>query len=1529
MATSTKLAGFWRTRRTVRHRRPVRPVLEALEPKLVLSSGSSFQAVPGAVPVMVMGPAGKPIPLFSTSPTGYTPQQIRAAYGMDTVSFAGIKGDGAGQTIAIIDAYDNPSFVSSTDPGYANSALAVFNRTFGLPDPPSFTKVDQYGGTDRLPIASVGAGWGVEIALDVEWAHVMAPAANIVLIECDYSEEGFFTAQATASKLADVVSMSYSQSEYPGESGDQDGFFNVPGVTFLASTGDYGAPAGYPAYSPYVVAVGGTTLQNLDAAGTYPGIGKDGEIGWSGSGGGVSQYEPLPPYQSWLRDSDGNPYPRRAAPDISAVADPNTGVPIYDPFDFGVDEPWLQIGGTSLSAPLMAGLVAVVDQGRELRGGSPFSSTETLTALYDLASDPVTYQDDFHDILYGSNGYDAGVGYDLVTGLGSPNGSKLIPDLAAYGLGAQATLVSLAVTPADPSLGLGLTEQFRAIGTFDSGLTMDLTGSVTWDSSDPSVATIDGFGIAAAVSPGTTVITASLLGITSPDDTLTVLSLVSIALKPSNPLVPVYLSQQFTATATYADGSTGDVTSVVDWESSDTTVATIDASGLATALDYGTTVITASLGGVTSPDDILTGVDPSFVVDTTVDLVDYSDGLTSLREAILAANVYADETVTFDPGVFASHLVITLMLGQLKLSNTTGVESIVAPDAGVTIDARNLTRVLDIDSGVTASITGLTITGGDAYYGGGIRDEGAATLIDCIISGNSAALGGGVAAVYGSSSLELIGSTVSGNLAWTTGGGLLSILSKTSLSGSDFESNVSYGTGGAITALTAGDPMTIDECVISGNVSIYGGGGVYAIGFGSFSSSLSISNSSIEGNTAYYSSGGGIFAYGLDLSLTNCSVSGNQAGYYGGGLYLFYGTAEISDTSISGNTAGSTGGGIDAFLEDLTMEDCDLSGNTAFYNGGGLEVAYGSASLTGCTISENATYYGWGGGIREAGSSLELTDCTVSGNVSYFGTGGGIEADNGSITLKGTDLTDNRAPAGGGLYAYYSSVELDDCTVSGNVAHRGAGIYSYVSGMTLTDCTVSGNIATFFGGGVLSFASSLEISGSAITGNYAGYYGGGVIGLYSTLDLVNCTVAENSSGAAGGGLWIDGGDATLTNVTVAANSSGDAAGLYVAGGTPTLINTIVAGNTGSGGASDISGSVVGNNNLIGTGGSGGLVDGTDGNIVGVADALLAPLGDYGGPTETMPLLPGSLAIDAGTDGAGIPDTDQRGEGRVGGVDIGAFESQGFTITIVSGSPQSAVVGTQFTDGLTVTVTAKNSVEPVDGGVVSFAANPSGGASATLSASSSVISGGEAVVTATANGVAGSYTVSASASGASGVLFSLQNAKASIVATSVAWGTGGTAELVTAADGLRLLPTGRKTDIPWYGLKVFTLTLDGVTSLSASNISLVGVKGGAYGFTFSLSGSTLTITLNSAITQADRITLTISSHDVATFTRRLDVLPGDANDDGIVNSLDAVAVRNGMLGSVVIPLIFLDINGDGVVDINDYNLSRQKIGTKLP
>ncbi len=397
---------------------------ESLEDRCLLTGDLSFTHViynppQGAAASGLDAPLVTP--LSSSAPVGLTPSQLRSAYGVNLLKFGAITGDGTGQTIAIIDAYDNPALVSSTSPYFSTSDLHKFDVQFGLPDPPSFTKLNQTGGTSYPP-ASGSTGWSLEAALDVEWAHAMAPGANIVLIETNSPSfsDMCITAANTAGNLpgVSVVSMSFGATEFSSET-TYDQYFYTPGghqgVTFVASTGDDGAPGGYPAYAPNVVAVGGTTL-------TLNGLNYGSETGWSGSGGGQSVYESRPPYQSSVQTSA-----YRQIPDVAFDADPNSGVAVYDSYDYGSSAPWLQVGGTSLSAPCWAGLLSIVNQGRVLLGqGTLDGLPQSLPRLYGLPAA------DFHDITSGSNGYPATVGYDKVTGRGAPIASLLVPDLASY-----------------------------------------------------------------------------------------------------------------------------------------------------------------------------------------------------------------------------------------------------------------------------------------------------------------------------------------------------------------------------------------------------------------------------------------------------------------------------------------------------------------------------------------------------------------------------------------------------------------------------------------------------------------------------------------------------------------------------------------------------------------------------------------------------------------------------------------------------------------------------------------------------------------------------------------------------------------------------------------------------------------------------------------------------------------------------------------------------------------------------------------
>jgi hypothetical protein len=270
-------------------------------------------------------------------------------------------------------------------------------------------------------------------------------------------------------------------------------------------------------------------------------------------------------------------------------------------------------------------------------------------------------------------------------------------------------------------------------------------------------------------------------------------------------------------------------------------------------------------------------------------------------------------------------------------------------------------------------------------------------------------------------------------------------------------------------------------------------------------------------------------------------------------------------------------------------------------------------------------------------SGLIITGGGVGGPSTPFGDVGGV-FNQGTITLLDCTISGNTAYKGGGI-TNYDQATLTGCTISNNVAEDGGALYNRENAVaTLNQCTISGNFAYGDGGGVDNDTATATLNQCTISGNSAAGDGGGLAnGNSATTTLSQCTISANSTGNTGGGL------------SNAANA------------TASLIDTIVAGNTVSGGeASDIAqafgAGVTGTSNLIGPGGSGGIVGGTGGNIVltRLEGLDLAPLSNYGGPTQTMALLPGSSAIGAGTTIAGVT-TDQRGLSVDSPFDIGAFQ----------------------------------------------------------------------------------------------------------------------------------------------------------------------------------------------------------------------------------------------------------------------------------
>jgi subtilase family serine protease len=358
---------------------------------------------------------------IASEPSGETPGSLGCVYDVVTwltvgcpiaASFATPWGGGG--TIAIVDAYDYPT---------AHNDLDVFSTQFKLPVLGSCTS-----GLTRSCFQVVYAsgsrpvrncGWAQEAALDIEWAHAMAPNAKIVLVEAASNLlTDLLTAVDVAASIVNPsgsaagtglgqVSMSWGTGEFPDET-SYDGHFAVPGVVYFAASGDVGGSTIYPGVSPNVVSSGGTSVNRTGDIFLS-------ETGWWGCGGGSSPYESIPSYQSVIARIVGS---HRAVPDLSFDANPYTGVSVFDSTPCQGRAGWLVFGGTSVAAPSLAGIVN--------SAGSTYNSTETeLSTIYACYATPSCYSSNFRDILSGTAGnFSATVGWDFVTGVGSNKGKS-------------------------------------------------------------------------------------------------------------------------------------------------------------------------------------------------------------------------------------------------------------------------------------------------------------------------------------------------------------------------------------------------------------------------------------------------------------------------------------------------------------------------------------------------------------------------------------------------------------------------------------------------------------------------------------------------------------------------------------------------------------------------------------------------------------------------------------------------------------------------------------------------------------------------------------------------------------------------------------------------------------------------------------------------------------------------------------------------------------------------------------------------
>ena len=409
--------------------------------------------------------SGRPVPqATSGTPAGYGPADLQAAYALATSSAS----LGAGKTVALVDAYDDPN---------AASDVATYRAQFGLPtlasctvtatsvtspvSGPCFAKVNQNGSTSSHPKAN--GGWAQEESLDVDMVSAICPLCNILLVEASSSSFGNLgTAVDTAATLGAVaISNSYGSS---GDASDATygAYYNHPGIAVTASTGDNGYGVGYPATSDFTVAVGGTTLTpDTTASRGWA------ESAWSGAGSGCSSYQSEPAWQQTEGITACGSF--RGIADVSADADPNTGVAVYDSYSYQGLSGWLVFGGTSVASPVIASVYA-------LAGATGSNSTTSYPAALPYAAAIPGYSatNGLNDVTGGSNGScsptvlcTAGSGWDGPTGLGTPSG------IAAFGgTGGGGTTTA----PAAPT---GLT---ATAGNATVGLTWTAsTGATSYD----------------------------------------------------------------------------------------------------------------------------------------------------------------------------------------------------------------------------------------------------------------------------------------------------------------------------------------------------------------------------------------------------------------------------------------------------------------------------------------------------------------------------------------------------------------------------------------------------------------------------------------------------------------------------------------------------------------------------------------------------------------------------------------------------------------------------------------------------------------------------------------------------------------------------------------------------------------------------------------------------------------------------------------------------------------------------------------
>jgi predicted outer membrane repeat protein len=643
----------------------------------------------------------------------------------------------------------------------------------------------------------------------------------------------------------------------------------------------------------------------------------------------------------------------------------------------------------------------------------------------------------------------------------------------------------------------------------------------------------------------------------------------------------------------------------------------------------------------------------------------------------------------------------TINFGAPLSGNTITLASTITLAKNVTIDASALTNgvtisggsasLFVINGGTTVAFKSLTLTGGGSTYeGGAIVNSGTVTLTQCTLFGNSATDVGG--AIANSGTMTLTQCTLSGNSA----GGL--------------------GEGGAI---ANGGTMTLTLCTLSGNSTNGSGGAINNEG-----GTVTLMQCTLSGNSTGGGYGGAINNEGGTVTLTQCTLSGNSSGGgVGGAIFNDDATLTLTQCTLSGNSAtgdGSVGGGIDCFEDQsppMVLTNCIVAGNSA--NVGADILTNGTVTLVGANIintAPNLAPLGNYGGptqtmpplpgspaINAAVGSLFTTDqrgfaitdgkpdigateeviFVVVTNTNDSGAGslrdavatasGELRTVTFSAAMSGQTIVLGSTITAGGSVSIDASglpggITIGGATIGGAGAGANFGLFSVAGGSTVafTGLTLANGGGSSFGGsgGAISSGGAVTLSNCTLSGNSAA--SGGAISSTGTLTLTQCTLAGNSATGGNGGAIESTGALTLTHCTVSGNSAGTGSGGGIDnGGTLTLDNSIVAGDTAAAGTEiNSTGTITlaGANFVASIAGSG---LGSSSTLLTTADngvIRLGALANNGGPTKTMKLLPGSVAINAVPDAsvvAGLT-TDQRGTGflrKIGAhVDLGAVEA---------------------------------------------------------------------------------------------------------------------------------------------------------------------------------------------------------------------------------------------------------------------------------